>query len=74
VSELADLTINNIHISDDNSYLRIIGKGTVNRTMSLNKATREAIEDYLKARKESKSDRLLIGQRGPVGRGAYILY
>lgn len=73
VSELADLTVNDIHFSDDNSYLRIIGKGTVNRTMPLNKPTKEAIEEYLKVRKESKSDRLLIGQRGPVGRGAIYL-
>jgi Site-specific recombinase XerD len=73
VSELAGLTINDIHISEDSNYLRIIGKGTVNRTMPLNKATREAIEEYLKVRKESKSDRLLIGQRGPVGRGAIYL-
>lgn len=73
VSELAELTLNDIHISEDTSYLRIIGKGTVNRTMPLNKAAREAIEDYLKVRKESKSNRLLIGQRGPIGRGAIYL-
>lgn len=73
VSELAELTLNDIHISEDTSYLRIIGKGTVNRTMPLNKAAREAIDDYLKVRKESDSNRLLIGQRGPIGRGAIYL-
>jgi len=73
VSELAELTLNDIHIGYDDSYLRIIGKGTINRTMPLNKATREALEEYLEVRKETASDRLLIGQRGPIGRGAIYL-
>lgn len=71
VSELAELTLKDIHLEE--SYLRIIGKGTVNRTMPVNQRTKEAIAAYLKVRKESDSDRLLIGQRGPVGRGAIYL-
>lgn len=71
VSELAELTLNDIHLDED--YLRIIGKGTVNRTMPLNQSAKAAIEAYLLERKETKSDRLLIGQRGPLGRGAIYL-
>lgn len=71
VSELAELTLKDIHLDED--YLRIIGKGTVNRTMPLNHAAKAAIEAYLPERKEAKSDRLLIGQRGALGRGAIYL-
>lgn len=71
VSELAELTLQDIHLEDD--YLRIIGKGTVNRTMPLNQETKAALVAYLAVRKEHASDRLLIGQRGPIGRGAIYL-
>lgn len=71
VSELAELTLQDIHLEEN--YLRIIGKGTVNRTMPLNQETKKALEAYRAVRKDNGSDRLLIGQRGPIGRGAIYL-
>lgn len=70
VSELANLNLSDIVISEKASYIRILGKGMVNRTLPMNIQVQTAIIDYLKVRKQSESQRLLIGQRGAVGRGA----
>jgi integrase/recombinase XerC len=69
VSELAGLTMNDIEL-EDNPYIRVLGKGFVNRTLPLNAAAGSAVEQYLEVRGENATQRLLLGQRGPLGRGA----
>ena len=70
VSELTGLTLNDITLSDTDSHIRIIGKGMVNRTLPLNAAAKQALEQYLAVRPECSTQRLLLGQRGTLGRGA----
>ena len=70
VSELTGLTLNDINLTQHNGSIRVIGKGLVNRTLPLNGAARQALEQYLAVRDESGTQRLLLGQRGAIGRGA----
>lgn len=70
VSELTGLTLNDINITENNGSIRVIGKGLVNRTLPLNAAARQALGQYLLVRCESGTQRLLLGQRGAIGRGA----
>lgn len=77
VSELVDLNLKdvvfsetNVSLSETRGYIRILGKGMVNRTLAMNHQVETAIKEYLKVRKQTDSNRLLIGQRGALGRGA----
>lgn len=70
VSELANLNLTDIVFSEKANYIRILGKGMVNRTLPMNLQVQTAIMDYMKVRKQTESSRLLIGQRGAIGRGA----
>ena len=70
VSELVNLNLNDITLSETRGFIRILGKGMVNRTLPMNQKVETAITEYLKVRKETKSNRLFIGQRGAMGRGA----
>lgn len=72
VSELAGLTLSDITLGEQ-SHIRVLGKGSVNRTLPLNAAAREAVVQYLAVRDEAATDRLLLGQRGAIGRGAVEL-
>ena len=69
VSELAGLTLTDFTLGDC-PHIRVLGKGSVNRTLPLNVAALAAAEAYLKVRGEAATTRLLLGQRGPLGRGA----
>jgi integrase/recombinase XerC len=70
VSELVDLNLNDVVFSEKGNYIRILGKGMVNRTLPMNHQVEIVIKEYLKVRKNTDSNRLLIGQRGAMGRGA----
>ena len=77
VSEMVNLNLNDVVFSetkasslDNRGFIRILGKGMVNRTLSMNQNVETAIKEYLKVRKDTNSNRLLIGQRGALGRGA----
>jgi site-specific recombinase XerD len=77
VSELVNLNLNDVTLSEKTStlletrgFIRILGKGMVNRTLPMNQKVETAIKEYLKVRKETKFNRLFIGQRGALGRGA----
>lgn len=72
VSELAGLTLSDITLGED-SHIRVLGKGYVNRTLPLNDDAQDAVARYLAARGEACTDRLLLGQRGAIGRGAIEL-
>lgn len=70
VSELVNLNSSDIVFLEKENYIRILGKGMVNRTLPMNQQVQIAIKKYLKVRKQAGSTRLLIGQRGALGRGA----
>jgi len=70
VSELTGLTLNDITLGDNENHIRVIGKGMVNRTLPLNATAKQALEQYLAVRPECSTQRLLLGQRGALGRGA----
>lgn len=73
VSELCNIRLWDIDISERKGTIRVIGKGNVNRTIPLNKDVRKAIQDYLAVRPVDDSDFLLIGQRGALKRNAINL-
>ncbi len=69
VSELTGLMLADITLSEQ-SRIRVKGKGSVYRTLALNDAATAALVEYLIVRGNAGTDRLLVGQRGPLGRGA----
>ncbi|MGE5630657.1 MAG: tyrosine-type recombinase/integrase [Caulobacteraceae bacterium] len=75
VSELISLTVPDIILTSRNgsqnfSYIVIRqGKGSKYRECPLNAQARSAIEAYLQIRSDT-SDRVFVGQRGPLGREA----
>ncbi|NLD18830.1 MAG: tyrosine-type recombinase/integrase [Clostridiales bacterium] len=70
VSELTGITLNDISLDENNSYIRVLGKGNVNRTLPLNREARQAVANYIDYRGEKQTQSLLVGQRGALGRGA----
>ncbi|KGR90177.1 recombinase XerC [Ureibacillus massiliensis 4400831 = CIP 108448 = CCUG 49529] len=73
VSELVNIRLTDIEITERKGTLAVIGKGNVKRTLPLNKDVRKAIERYLPERPEADTDHLLIGQRGALQRNAINL-
>jgi site-specific recombinase XerD len=69
VSELTGLTLSDITLGEQ-SRIRVLGKGNAYRTLPLNAAATAALETYVAVRGEADTDRLLVGQRGALGRGA----
>ena len=69
VSELTGLTLSDITLGEKNC-IRILGKGSAYRTLPLNDKATAALVEYIIVRGNACTDRLLIGQRGPLGRGA----
>jgi integrase/recombinase XerD len=73
VSELVNIKLSDIVMTDRKGSLHVIGKGEAKRTIPLNKDARRAIENYLVARGNENSEYLLIGQRGAFNRNAINL-
>lgn len=73
VSELCNIKLRDIDISERKGTIHVIGKGNINRKLPLNKDVRKAIQGYLTIRPESTSDFLLIGQRGALQRNSINL-
>ena len=69
VSELTGLMLSDITLSGKNC-IRVCGKGSVYRTLPLNDVATAALAEYLIVRGNAGTDRLLVGQRGPLERGA----
>jgi len=69
VSELTGLKLSDITLREQRS-IRVRGKGSVYRTLPLNEKATAALAEYLIVRGSACTDRLLVGQRGPLGRGA----
>lgn len=72
VSELVNIRLSDIEITERKGTLAVIGKGNIN-TLPLNKDVRKAIERYIPARPKAETDHLLIGQRGVLQRNAINL-
>ncbi|UZW12579.1 tyrosine-type recombinase/integrase [Clostridium pasteurianum] len=73
VSELVNIKLSDIQISERKGSLTVIGKGEAKRTVPLNKNVRKAIKKYLQVRKNDDNEYLLIGQRGKLERNAVNL-
>ncbi|MBE0600514.1 MAG: tyrosine-type recombinase/integrase [Firmicutes bacterium] len=69
VSELTGLKLVDITLSEQRC-IRVRGKGNVYRTIPLNDTASAALVEYLIVRGNVGTGRLLVGQRGPLGRGA----
>lgn len=73
VSELVNIKLNDIKISERKGSLQVIGKGNAKRTLPLNKDARKAIEKYLEVRQDDGTEYLFIGKRGAIKRNAVNL-
>ena len=73
VSELVNIKLKDMKISERKGSLQVIGKGNAKRTLPLNKDARKAIEKYLEVRQNNDSEYLFIGQRGAIKRNAVNL-
>lgn len=73
VSELCDLRLQDITMEDSKKQIRIIGKGSVNRTIPLNDDAVNSIKDYMKVRPQTTQENLIIGQKGAYSRNAINL-
>ena len=67
ISELAALKVSDVEISDRKGWLQVReGKGSKARDIPLDNRTRTALSNYLEERQEDGSERLFLGQRGPL--------
>ena len=70
VGELVTLRVRDVTLSDRKGMLRVLGKGTKERTLPLNQTVRTALSAYLAVRRERADSRdyreLFLGQRGPL--------
>lgn len=64
ISELINLTIDDVEISERKGILRIIGKGSKYRIVPLNADARRYLKQYLKVRPKDRSRKLFISQKG----------
>ncbi|GIP52955.1 tyrosine-type recombinase/integrase [Paenibacillus vini] len=73
-SELVAIELDDFYLTErngKNNYSHVLirnGKGSKSRKVNLNAQTVSAIKDYLDVRPTSESNRLLLGQRGPLTR------
>ncbi|MEK5357910.1 tyrosine-type recombinase/integrase [Paenibacillus sp. FSL L8-0709] len=73
-SELVAIELDDFYLTErngKNNYSHVLirnGKGSKSRKVNLNAQTVSSIKDYLVIRPTSESNRLLIGQRGPLTR------
>ncbi|MCO5385232.1 MAG: tyrosine-type recombinase/integrase [Desulfitobacterium hafniense] len=73
VSELCNIKLGDIELSERKGTIKVIGKGNIYRTLPLNKDVRKAIQDYMDVRPANDNDFLLIGQRGAFKRNSINL-
>ena len=71
VGELVSLTLDDISISPRKGHLTVReGKRDNYREIPLNKNVRKALTNYLEERPDSSSDKVFLGQRGPLKKSA----
>ncbi len=75
ISELSNLQISDVEISERSGWLRVrVGKGGKARDIPLDNKTRHALSTYMELREEDGSERLFLGQRGRINEsGIYYL-
>lgn len=66
VSDLVGITTDDLTIKERSGCVRFIGKGNKYRVVPLPLAARQAITRYLEVRPRSVSNRLFLGERGPL--------
>jgi len=67
ISELAALKVEDLEIGERSGWVQVRqGKGGKSRRVPLNNQVRQALSAYLAERGQDKSDRLFLGQRGPM--------
>ena len=71
VGELISLTLDDISISPRKGHLTVReGKRDNYREIPLNKDVRKALTNYIEERPDSSSDKVFLGQRGPLKKSA----
>jgi len=71
VGELVSLTLDDISISPRKGHLTVReGKRDNYREIPLNKDVRKALNNYIEERPDSSSDKIFLGQRGPLKKSA----
>ena len=73
VSELVNIRLQDIKITERKGWVEVIGKGNAKRTVPISKDARKAIEDYIQVRPKRGGEYLLIGQRENLKRNAVNL-
>ena len=64
---MAALRVSDLEISDRKGWIHVReGKGSKARDIPLDNRTRQALSSYLEERPEDDSNRLFLGQRGPL--------
>ena len=64
---MAALKVSDLEISDRKGWLHVRdGKGNKARAIPLDNKTRQTLSNYLEERGEDGSDKLFLGQRGPL--------
>jgi integrase/recombinase XerC len=67
ISELADLKVSDLEISERSGWLHVrAGKGTKARDIPLDNSTRQTLLSYLEERQDVSEEALFLGQRGPL--------
>lgn len=68
ISELAALKISDLEASERKGSLRVFGKGRGGkaREIPLDNNTRQALLNYFEERQDDETNRLFLGQRGPI--------
>lgn len=73
VSELINIRLQDIKITDRKGWIEVIGKGNAMRSVPINKDVRKAIEDYIEVRPNRGGEYLTVGQRENLKRNAVNL-
>lgn len=66
MSELANLTMNDLDLSERSGWARVFGKGNKQRMVPLPLPARKALLGYLACRPPFQTDRVFVGERGPL--------
>lgn len=66
VSELANLTMNDLDLNERSGWARVMGKGNKQRTVPVPLPARKELASYLSSRPPFQTDRVFVGERGPL--------
>lgn len=66
VSELAGLSLGNMDLGERSGWARVLGKGNKQRMVPVPLPARKALLRYLACRPPFQTDRVFVGERGPL--------